>query len=148
MLVIGLCYTGCGSNGSTDYSNWNGDGDGDGDGAGETAVEPVVTSVEPATLSPGVECTINGSGFGSERSTREEGQSYVSFESSEGGSGIEATEYILWSDNQIKCIVPELEEEGGYDDIFVHDRQSGATTRVSVASDGTPANANCFVPDM
>ncbi len=33
-------------------------------------------------------------------------------------------------------------------DIFVHDRQSGATTRVSVSSDGTQGNGNSFSPAL
>jgi Tol biopolymer transport system component len=34
------------------------------------------------------------------------------------------------------------------DDIFVHDRQTGQTTRVSVASDGTEGNAGSTSPDF
>jgi tricorn protease-like protein len=33
-------------------------------------------------------------------------------------------------------------------DVFVHDRQSGETTRVSVASDGTQANNDSFAPSI
>ena len=33
-------------------------------------------------------------------------------------------------------------------DVFVHDRQTGQTTRVSVASDGTPANSSAFYPSI
>ncbi len=33
-------------------------------------------------------------------------------------------------------------------DIFVHDRQTGVTTLVSVASDGTPANNNSYTPKI
>ena len=33
-------------------------------------------------------------------------------------------------------------------DIFVHDRQTGQTTRVSVASDGTQANGHSFDPSI
>jgi Tol biopolymer transport system component len=34
-------------------------------------------------------------------------------------------------------------------DVFVHDRQTGATTRVSVASDGTQGNADsCYLFDL
>jgi Tol biopolymer transport system component len=35
-----------------------------------------------------------------------------------------------------------VNDTNGYTDIFVHDRQTGETTRVSVASDGTQANGN------
>jgi len=33
-------------------------------------------------------------------------------------------------------------------DVFVHDRQTRSTTRVSVASDGTQANDDCYVPSI
>jgi PKD repeat protein len=33
-------------------------------------------------------------------------------------------------------------------DIFVHDRETGATIRVSVASDGTPANGDSYAPSI
>jgi len=36
----------------------------------------------------------------------------------------------------------------GYRDIFVHDRSTGVTERVSVASDGTPANADSDHPSI
>lgn len=34
------------------------------------------------------------------------------------------------------------------DDVFVHDRLTGVTSRVSVASDGTQANGYAFVGDV
>ncbi|MCB8951867.1 MAG: PD40 domain-containing protein [Ardenticatenales bacterium] len=37
-------------------------------------------------------------------------------------------------------------DTNGWDDIFVHDRQTGQTVRVSVASDGTQANGNSEKP--
>jgi Tol biopolymer transport system component len=36
----------------------------------------------------------------------------------------------------------------GVRDIFVHDREAAATTRVSVASDGTEGNADSFSPNI
>ena len=36
----------------------------------------------------------------------------------------------------------------GWDDVFVHDRQSGQTERVSVASDGTQGNDNSYDPSI
>jgi hypothetical protein len=39
-------------------------------------------------------------------------------------------------------------DTNGAEDLFVHDRQTGQTTRVSVASDGTQANAEAQYPSM
>ena len=39
-------------------------------------------------------------------------------------------------------------DDKGHDDVFVHDRQTGATTRVSVASDGTQANGHSHIPSV
>ena len=39
-------------------------------------------------------------------------------------------------------------DTNGEGDVFVHDRQTGQTTRVSVASDGTEANASSSGPDL
>src|SRR5690606_33966970 len=39
-------------------------------------------------------------------------------------------------------------DTNGTSDIFVHDRVTGVTERVSVASDGTQANANSLVPSV
>jgi len=39
-------------------------------------------------------------------------------------------------------------DSNGYGDIFVHDRETDQTTRVSVASDGTQGNDNSFVPSI
>jgi LPXTG-site transpeptidase (sortase) family protein len=39
-------------------------------------------------------------------------------------------------------------DTNGFRDIFVHDRQTGATTRVSVASDGTQGNNSSHIPSI
>ena len=39
-------------------------------------------------------------------------------------------------------------DTNNYPDIFVHDRQTGQTTRVSVASDGTQANGHSYDPSI
>ena len=39
-------------------------------------------------------------------------------------------------------------DTNGYHDIFVHDRQTGQTTRVSVASDGTPGSQWSYSPSI
>jgi Tol biopolymer transport system component len=39
-------------------------------------------------------------------------------------------------------------DTNGYDDIFVHDRQTGQTTRVSVASDGSQENGSSWSPSI
>ncbi|MDY6794674.1 MAG: IPT/TIG domain-containing protein [Actinomycetota bacterium] len=58
--------------------------------------QPRITEIYPSQDIQGSEVTIEGSGFHSPR-----GQSFVSF-------GSEAsTEYLSWSDSQIKCKVPE-----------------------------------------
>ena len=38
------------------------------------------------------------------------------------------------------------DDTNGYPDIFVHDRQTGETARISVASDGTQGNAYSMQP--
>jgi len=45
--------------------------------------------------------------------------------------------YVAFVSNATNLVAGDVNETG---DIFVHDRQSGETTRVSVASDGTQAN--------
>ncbi|MCB8926874.1 MAG: PD40 domain-containing protein [Ardenticatenaceae bacterium] len=40
------------------------------------------------------------------------------------------------------------DDTNGTGDVFVHDRQTGQTTRVSVASDGTEGNDGAFHPDI
>ena len=44
--------------------------------------------------------------------------------------------FLSWASN----LVPD--DTNGYCDVFVHDRQTGTTTRVSVASDGTQGNGS------
>jgi len=39
-------------------------------------------------------------------------------------------------------------DTNGYSDVFVHDRETGETTRVSVASDGTQGNGFSFCPSV
>jgi Tol biopolymer transport system component len=39
-------------------------------------------------------------------------------------------------------------DTNGYDDVFVHDRATGATTRVSVSSDGTQGDGASLRPDL
>ncbi len=39
-------------------------------------------------------------------------------------------------------------DTNGLDDVFVHDRLTGETTRVSVSSAGTQANQGCFTPSL
>lgn len=82
------------------------DDDGGGDEGGGIASE--VTAVSPQTLSPGMQCTITGSGFGNERLKKDGGRSYVNFEPSSGGEGVAATEYQKWTDTEIVCTVPDL----------------------------------------
>jgi Tol biopolymer transport system component len=46
--------------------------------------------------------------------------------------------------SQARNLVPG--DTNGTQDVFVHDRQTGATVRVSVASDGTEADDTCWFP--
>lgn len=41
-----------------------------------------------------------------------------------------------------------MDANTGFSDVFVHDRQRGETTRVSVASDGTQANSSSADPSL
>jgi photosystem II stability/assembly factor-like uncharacterized protein len=86
------------------------------DGGGQGEPIPVSKSVSPAKGSVGTEVTIKGSNFGATR-----GSSYVSFGS------VKATDYTLWSDTEVRCLVPPADP--GY-------------TRVRVANGfGTAATA-------
>ena len=58
-------------------------------------VSPVVNSVSPGSGPPGTQVTVKGSDFGPER-----GASYVTF----GKANV--TDYVYWSDTQVKCKVP------------------------------------------
>jgi Tol biopolymer transport system component len=48
-------------------------------------------------------------------------------------------------DTQSELVGDDLNEQ---EDVFVHDRQTGSTERVSVASDGTEANRSSFTPTI
>jgi hypothetical protein len=111
LLVLGLALNGCGSSGSSDSGYWGGIGDNTG------TVSPTVTSCTNeagvGTVTPGQTCVINGSGFGGDRSARENGQSYVLFVS-QNGTPVTATTYTFWSDTLIRCIVPPLAANTSY----------------------------------
>jgi hypothetical protein len=57
----------------------------------------VLSSIAPSSAPVGGEVTISGDGFGSSR-----GSSHVSF------GGTPATEYVSWTNTQIKCKVPSM----------------------------------------
>jgi Tol biopolymer transport system component len=48
--------------------------------------------------------------------------------------------YVAFSSDANNLVAGDT---NGCDDVFVHDRDTGATTRVNVATDGTQANENC-----
>jgi hypothetical protein len=58
---------------------------------------PAISGISPASGTPRVGVTINGSGFGATRGT-----SNVSF----GATGASGSDYISWSDTRIACRVP------------------------------------------
>ena len=49
--------------------------------------------------------------------------------------------YVAFSSDANNLVAGDT---NGCDDVFVHDRATGATTRVNVATGGTQANENCF----
>jgi len=57
---------------------------------------PAISGIEPLFATIGSEVTISGYNFGAER-----GSSYVSFD------GVQASDYLSWSDTSIACRVPE-----------------------------------------
>jgi cysteine-rich repeat protein len=52
-----------------------------------------------------------------------------------------AARFVMFSSNATNLVA---DDTNGKTDLFVHDRQTGVTTRVSVASDGTQANGNSY----
>lgn len=76
---------------------------------------PSISGFLPTTISAGTKSilTINGNGFGSQR-----GNSQIQFlEADNGGSStipyLNASDYIFWSENQIKLILPHLVDSMG-----------------------------------
>ena len=65
----------------------------------------------------------------------------ISFDPSISADGRYVT-FVSWASNLISG------DTNGCNDIFVHDRQTGQTTRVSVASDGTQGNNVSFYPSI
>jgi cold shock CspA family protein len=53
--------------------------------------------------------------------------------------------YVAFTSNATNLVPGDT---NGLLDVFVHDRQTGTTTRVSVASDGTQANSDSFGPSI
>ncbi|GAA4422754.1 hypothetical protein GCM10023188_00710 [Pontibacter saemangeumensis] len=78
------------------------------------ALAPVISSFSPITTNAGtgVVLTINGSGFGSTR-----GDGAVEFKNADDGGQTYvrpfASDYISWSDRQIKLHIPSTSEDGG-----------------------------------
>jgi len=97
VMLITALMTGCGGGGSDSGPGYYNSG------WVETNPSPTVTSVSQ-NLSPGQECTVSGTNFGS---TREGNASYVSFVDS-NSTPTNATQYSYWSDTSIRCIIPAL----------------------------------------
>lgn len=74
--------------------------------------------------------------------------------SSEGGEGSSNSHNAsLSSDGRYVVFVSEasdlvLDDANGYEDVFVHDQQTGTTSLVSLASDGTQGNGYSWYPDL
>jgi PKD repeat protein/Tol biopolymer transport system component len=61
-----------------------------------------------------------------------------------GGASISANgRYVAFHSDASNLVTGDT---NGYKDAFVHDQQTGATTRVSIASDGTQGNENSWTP--
>ncbi len=65
--------------------------------------KPSIQSISPLIGTPGDEITIKGSGFGETKGT-----SYVEI----AGSKITSSKYLLWSDSEIKLILPDNVQDG------------------------------------
>jgi len=92
-------------------------------------VIPTLSSFSPSRRVEGEELTISGSGFGDSQ-----GNSKVSFD---GGSGVDATQYTSWANNEIVVEVPTGAETGTVtahiDDTSVGDDSDSATSASNVA---------------
>ena len=70
-----------------------------------------------------------------------------------GGSGVMSSMPTISSDGRYVAFHSTADnlvasDTNGFRDIFVHDRQTGATTRVSVDSNGVEGNADCYWPSI
>ncbi|GHA65657.1 T9SS type A sorting domain-containing protein [Pontibacter akesuensis] len=82
--------------------------------AQKAPLAPVITSFSPtvASAGTGTVLTINGTGFGNSR-----GDGFVAFQNADDGGQTTVkpleTEYISWTNTQIKLYIPSATEEGG-----------------------------------
>ncbi len=109
----------------------------------------VAFSSEASNLAPG---DTNGQGdiFIHDRTTGQTTRVSVTSDGSEAGGGqtpsISADgRYVAFSSYASNLVQGDT---NGKNDIFVHDRTTGQTTRVSVASDGSQANNNSYYPSI
>lgn len=69
-----------------------------------------------------------------------QGDSYSTYPSISGDGRYVA--FTSWADNLVE------DDTNGFNDVFVHDRQTGVTQRVSVRSDGTQADSYSYYGDI
>jgi hypothetical protein len=136
ILTLGLLGSGCGGGSGSSGGGVSG-GDG---GGGGSSTGPAVTNVQPPNPSVGSQLIVSGSGFGAARSMRDNGQSYVSFGNTAGGS-VNAATYNGWSDTQILVVVPQLTVGQNYT-VVVNIVTAGGSS----SSATTPTAANTIAP--
>jgi hypothetical protein len=136
ILTLGLMISGCGGGSSSGGGSSNGDGG----GGGLTPTSPTINGVQPQNPTVGSQLTISGTGFGAARSMKDNGQSYVSFTATGGGS-VNATIYNGWVDTQILVGVPQLTPGQNYAVIVNIVTASGTSS-----SGSTQTAANTITP--
>ena len=104
-------------------------------------------SLSPALSDEAYQLTVIGSvipaGFVERVSVASDGT-----EGDEGGGAAAVSadgRYVAFLSNSTNLVAGDT---NGTDDVFVHDRQTGVTERVSVASDGTQGNQGSFWPSI
>ncbi len=107
----------------------------------------IITSLLLITMNAGTRAAPGEGSFVMQNTTR------VSV-ASDGEQGIDQSDYPSISDDgRYAAFRSEANnlvsgDTNGYGDVFVHDRQTDATTRVSVASDGAQGNDNSRFPSI
>jgi formylglycine-generating enzyme required for sulfatase activity len=130
-LILILSITaGCGG-GSTSSPGWYGGND----GAPATSA-PQVTAVNPSQVTSGTLITITGTGFGTDRESRDNQKSTVSFLDSSGES-TSTSACPAWSSTSIHTVVPLLSEGGTYTVVV-----NMATASGTASSPSTPSPSN------
>ncbi|MDQ7822580.1 MAG: IPT/TIG domain-containing protein [Candidatus Eremiobacteraeota bacterium] len=111
-------------------------------GGGSSSTTPVVSSVTntsgTSTLTPGQECVIRGSNFGTRGGRVDTSKSYVTFvDNTTASSPLYATVYLYWGSDRINCLTPELVAGRQYTIIVTIIVSGQAVSSTSSASPGT-----------